>query len=127
MSNDINGFSRLQGVDNTWKTQRDKKNGVFNEILKTATDEYNKKKNSPVSLVSAQTGKNVFNVFIENFTNNKLDVSTEINGSKNLSKEEKFILNGANSLLRNRIIFNKYISQLENPESRIGTVTFVKI
>ncbi|GKW12824.1 hypothetical protein [Pectobacterium sp. IFB5596] len=127
MSNDINGFSRLQGVDNTWKIQRDKKNGVFNEILKTATDEYNKKNNSPVSLVSAQTGKNVFNVFIENFTNNKLDVSTEINGSKNLSKEEKFILNGANSLLRNRIIFNKYISQLENPESRIGTVTFVKI
>ncbi|MBS4431465.1 hypothetical protein E2566_21380 [Pectobacterium punjabense] len=127
MSNDINGFSRLQGVDNTWKIQRDKKNGVFNEILKTATDEYNKKNNSSVSLVSAQTGKNVFNVFIENFTNNKLDVSTEINGSKNLSKEEKFILNGANSLLRNRIIFNKYISQLENPESRIGTVTFVKI
>ncbi|WP_035345258.1 MULTISPECIES: hypothetical protein [Dickeya] len=128
MTNNINGLNKGDAaVDGAWKIQVNKRNEEFNEILSIVANEQQKNTMSPVSLVNAKTGNNVFNSFVSNFLESNPDTPSGKDVSDNLSKEEKFILNEANSLLRNRIIFNKYISQLQNSETNTGSVIFVKI
>lgn len=128
MKNNINGLDNgVAAIDGAWKIQVNKRNEEFNEILSIAANEQQKNTMSPVSLVNAKTGNNVFNSFVSNFLESNPDTPSGKDVSDNLSKEEKFILNEANSLLRNRIIFNKYISQLQNSETNTGSVIFVKI
>ncbi|MBN3064914.1 hypothetical protein H5A21_12675 [Pectobacterium aquaticum] len=128
MTSDINGVDRGKtAIDGTWKIRINERNGKFNEILSIAANEQKKNTMSPVSLVNSKTGSNVFNSFISNFLESNPDIPSGKDVSDKLSKEERFILNEANTLLRNRIIFNKYISQLQNSETNTGSVIFVKI
>lgn len=128
MTNNINGLDNGDAaIDGAWKIQVNKRHEKFNEILSVAANEQQKNTMSPVSLVNSKTGNNVFNNFVSNFLESNPDTPSGKDVSNNLSKEERFILNEANSLLRNRIIFNKYISQLQNSETNTGSVIFVKI
>lgn len=128
MTNNINGLNKGDAAAyGAWGIQVNKRHEKFNELLNIAANEQQKNTISPVSLVNSKTGNHVFNGFFSNFLEGNPDTPSGKDVSNSLSKEEKFILNEANSLLRNRIIFNKYISQLQNSETNTGSVIFVKI